>query len=639
MAEIRTKLTADTSQFERAMKRSQRTANTTAKNTQSSFSKVASSLGTVASKAGAVGLAVGALATAFAALDGKNVDLAAKSFNDLANSFDYNGDRLLAKLQEVSHGMISDFDLMRAASRAMVLGLQPDAIVSYLEIAAASSKATGQTMTQAFDDITIGVARQSRMILDNLGIIVSVEKANEAYAKKLGVATSALTDNQKAIAFQNAVMEAGQRQIRILGSDTEAVFTNTAQLLTITKNLWNDLANAILGVVNKVSGFVLGIGDAINRVKSLWGTFKRDVPVSGGASLDLQQVSADVPKTDYTRTKQMQGNGVAATQRRAELEKKAAKELDKTYKEISAIIDKHTKTDSELIEQEYKERIKGAQGNADLIKKIEQAKYIELNQLRTEQDEQNAALLEEQRAELMSRRDQELEELTEWYEKVLEVDTMSNEQRIEAEQIYNERKQQLIDEANNLELQKARELADQQAQIEKEKADMQEKHHKIKMQGLMAFGDMALKHGGEIGEKIFMVTRGVAAAEAIVNTHAAVMKTMASVPYPLNVPLAAAQAAIGAAQVSSILSTSIGSSNVDSSVGGGGGSVPQTTPDTVTPMAPTAEQETKGSYIINIQGDIMNEDYVDLMAEKISEAVQDRNVILKASEARSVRQG
>lgn len=636
MPEIRTTMTADTSQFERAMKRSQRTATNTAKSTQSGFSKVATTFASVSAKAGALGLAIGGVATAMAALTGKNVDLARKSFEDLANSFNVSGDQMLTKMQEVSHGMVSDFDLMRAASKAMVLGLRPDAIVSFLEIAAASSKATGQTVTAAFEDITIGTARQSRLILDNLGIIVSVEKANEAYAKQLGVTVSALTDAQKAQAFQNAVMEAGQRQINLLGNDTEEMFNNTQQLVTMGKNAWNSFANVAGQALNFVSGLVLKVASGIERVKRVLGTFRSDAAEAATAAPEF--VPASDTRVDETKTKQINGNGVAATQRRAELAKKQAAELDKIYNEINKTIDKHTKTEREIIEEDYKRKAEMAKGNYKLISDIEKAKNLELTLLQQQQYEESQAILDEQREELLSRRDQEIEELQEWLDRVMETENLSNEQRLEAEQLYRDRKQQIDDEARQLELEKEREMVEQVRQIEQEKKQIEERNHKIRMQGIQAFGQLALKHGGEIGEKIFMVTRGIAAAQAVVDTHAAVMKTMAATPYPFNIPLAAAQAAIGAAQVSAILSTSVGSSSVDASVGGGGGAArPSTNVDTVTPQAPTQQEEQRGSYIINIQGDIMNEDYVDLLAERISEAVQDRNVILKASEARSVR--
>lgn len=638
MPEIRTKMTADTSQFERAMKSAQKTATSTSKSASRGFSGVASSLGSVASKAGAAGAVLGSVAVAIGAMSGKNMDLVTNSFEKMANSFQTDSEKMLIALRKVSHGMITDFELMQGASRAMLLGLDPTMIVKLLEGAAASAKATGQTVTEAFNDVTLGVARQSRMILDNLGIIVKVEDAQKRYAAQLGVTASQLTEAQKRTAFMTAVTEALDRQVNILGTDTEGMFTETATLLATSKNAWNEFATVAMGALNSVSRVM---NNVINSFKELYREIKGLPQETAEAA---SQTGMDIMKTAGKKgypeehTGKLNGTGTQAVHDQAKIAEQQAKEYDRMFTEISKVIDKHTKSEEELLIKKYDGQITLAKGNAELMKELEVAKNYELAALKQQQREADAALLNEQRQELLSRRDQEMEELNNWLSRVQESETLSQESRLEAERLYRERKQAIIDESNEIELEKAAKLAEQQAQLEKAKKDEEARQHAIRMQGLEAFGNMALKHGGKVGEKLFLMTKGVAAAQAIVDTHAAVMKTMAAVPYPFNVPLAAAQAAIGASNVASIVSTAIGQTSVSASTGGGGGAnVPTTAAGSVTPTAPGREDEKSGTYTINIMGDIMNEDYVDLLAERISDAVQDRNVVLKASEARSVR--
>jgi hypothetical protein len=71
-------------------------------------------------------------------------------------------------------------------------------------------------------------------------------------------------------------------------------------------------------------------------------------------------------------------------------------------------------------------------------------------------------------------------------------------------------------------------------------------------------------------KKLFAIGKASAIAGAIVDGYAAVQKTMASVPYPFNIPLAAAQAVSSAAQVQGIAKTKIGgaSGGTSSFVGG-----------------------------------------------------------------------
>lgn len=146
------------------------------------------------------------------------------AFANMAASYGANGDIILAKLKEVSDGTIDTMTMIRNAGTAMMMGIAPDDIVGLLEIAKATARQTGQTTVQAFEDISLAVGRQSKMILDNLGIILDVEKANQEYAKALGKTSQALTDTERKQAFMVATMKAGKELMARLGeqSDTTA---------------------------------------------------------------------------------------------------------------------------------------------------------------------------------------------------------------------------------------------------------------------------------------------------------------------------------------------------------------------------------------------------------------------------------
>jgi hypothetical protein len=65
----------------------------------------------------------------------------------------------------------------------------------------------GETTAQAFSDIVTGIGRGSALILDNLGIVVDAEAANEAYAESIGKTASQLSEAEKKQALFNAVVE------------------------------------------------------------------------------------------------------------------------------------------------------------------------------------------------------------------------------------------------------------------------------------------------------------------------------------------------------------------------------------------------------------------------------------------------
>jgi len=164
-------------------------------------------------------------------------------FASYANSLGTSADKILKDLTKVSNGTIAQADLMKAAGNAMLLGLPAEKLAGLMEIARASSVITGQSVTQAFNDITLAVGRGSKMILDNLGIIVDVGKANKVYAKTLGLAADELSDVQKKQAFLNATMTAGKVIIDNVGgidrkSDAYAQFGAEISNLTDDFKIW-----------------------------------------------------------------------------------------------------------------------------------------------------------------------------------------------------------------------------------------------------------------------------------------------------------------------------------------------------------------------------------------------------------------
>ena len=145
----------------------------------------------------------------------------------------------------------------------------------------------------------------------------------------------------------------------------------------------------------------------------------------------------------------------------------------------------------------------------------------------------------------------------------------------ELEQLKAARDLKLItqDEFNQLEKDKAQQHASELIAIEQNRVNKELQLEQQKRQAKLAlvgdiFGNLAsLMNSGS--KKLFAIGKASAVAGAIVDGYAAVSKTMASVPYPLNVPLAAAQAAASAVQIKGIMSTKFGSAGTGQSFQGG----------------------------------------------------------------------
>jgi len=115
--------------------------------------------------------------------------------------------------------------------------------------------------------------------------------------------------------------------------------------------------------------------------------------------------------------------------------------------------------------------------------------------------------------------------------------------------------------------------------------------------------------------KLFKIGKAAAKASAIVDGYAAVSKTMASVPYPFNIPLAAAQAVASAVQVRNINQSQFG--------GGGGGASSFSGGLPAIRTQEQAQPAPSRNVSINLQGSNFSAEQVRTLIGQINEQIGD----------------
>ena len=173
------------------------------------------------------------------------------------------GPKALEEMRKATRGSVSEVDLMTAANQAMLLGIDPEALPEMFKGAFAAASATGRPVAAAINDITTGIGRQSKLILDNLGIIVNAGAANEKYAESLGKATSELTEQEKKAAFTAATMEA----LRI---NTERIGVVTDNAAIAAQRLRAGFTNASIAIGTAMAPAVIFIADKLGGLVKIF---------------------------------------------------------------------------------------------------------------------------------------------------------------------------------------------------------------------------------------------------------------------------------------------------------------------------------------------------------------------------------
>jgi hypothetical protein len=267
--ELIVRIQADTKQLRGEIGKATKVTDKFSKDTNKSIKKMDSSFAGlkknwIATTAIIAGASIAISKAVGLAFDAAKFESQQVAFRNLAKSHGAMADDMISNLKRISAGTIDTQTLIEKAGTALLLGIDPTALTKLMEVARASSRVTGQSVSQAFSDISMAVGRQSRMILDNLGIIVRVEDANKEYAKQLGKTSEALTDAERKQAFLNATLAAGEDIIqRVDISET----TRLERMQKMTAAL-TDLKLGFGSLISTLITFPLDVIDKITLPES-----------------------------------------------------------------------------------------------------------------------------------------------------------------------------------------------------------------------------------------------------------------------------------------------------------------------------------------------------------------------------------
>lgn len=178
-----------------------------------------------------------------------------KSFINLAKE----PDKMLQSMKKATAGTISEMELMQKFNEAALLGLPLDRFDEMLEVARGAAQSTGQSMDFMLNSIVVALGRQSKLMLDNLGILIDAETANKNFASANNIVGRSLTDLEKKQAFVNEALTIGQLNLTKMGGVTEASVDQFDALNASFSDLQNRIGQKLLPSILPFIGFLQNI--------------------------------------------------------------------------------------------------------------------------------------------------------------------------------------------------------------------------------------------------------------------------------------------------------------------------------------------------------------------------------------------
>jgi hypothetical protein len=209
--------------------------------------------GTAATAVAGLGVAVTKLA-----MDAAPLQQIESAFAGLAESAGSDMDEMLAALQQGSAGMVTNRDLMLSFNKAAQLVGQDFAVQlpDAMQYLGKVSAATGQDMGFLLDSLVVGVGRLSPMILDNLGIQVSLAEASEEAAKMFGVEASQLTKAQQQAGMMNVVLAKLATNTASMPDVAGSAAAGIANLGVMFQNTKDEIGTAFLPILGEALGII-----------------------------------------------------------------------------------------------------------------------------------------------------------------------------------------------------------------------------------------------------------------------------------------------------------------------------------------------------------------------------------------------
>ena len=252
-----------------------------------------------------------AVSAAFSALS-KAADTTnmVKGLDQLSVSSGHALGNLSKQLSQVTDGAISMRDAMTATVSASAGGMTNAAILRMGNVAKQASQALGVAMPDALNRISRGITKLEPELLDEIGIMVRVDKTSQDYARTLGKTASALTDFEKRQGFANAVLEQGEKKFGNIKIDANPY----AKILASMENIAQtglELVNKVLSpMLTILSSSPLALATAMGLVASI--LLKQALPAIGSFKEGLREAADQAKLLALTRASEAQKGYKAA---------------------------------------------------------------------------------------------------------------------------------------------------------------------------------------------------------------------------------------------------------------------------------------------------------------------------------------
>lgn len=173
-----------------------------------------------------------------------------KQFEILTSNAGLASNVIKEDLVKAVHGLADEDEVLKAANKSIItLGSNASHLGEIMTLARKATSVMGGDLIENFSQISQAIANGNVKMLRNLGLKVDAAKAEEKYAKSIGLVSNELSEQQKQAAMLNAVMDAGSTRYKGIPTDVHNATTaykelkvTLSELAQLSTVMWGKIA-------------------------------------------------------------------------------------------------------------------------------------------------------------------------------------------------------------------------------------------------------------------------------------------------------------------------------------------------------------------------------------------------------------